>query len=88
MLESVPENIVTPGNDCAAPPEILVPVGVDQLNFVPEGMIPLVPSVGVSINEIPLQVVLLIGVIMASGLRLSVRVNAAPTQVPDLGVMV
>ena len=71
-------------------PPVMPPVtpGTPQLYVVPDGITPLVPFVGVTLKNTPLQVVVLIGVILAYGLILTVTVNVAPVQVPDNGVTV
>ena len=61
------------------PPEIPVPVGDNHVYSVPEGIVPLIPFVGVTINAIPLQVVAVILFTMAIGLTVTVSVNELPT---------
>ena len=63
---------------CVTPPVIPVPVGALQVKVVPAGIIPFVPSVGVTLKNTPLQVVVLIAVTAALGLILTVTVNVAP----------
>ena len=65
-----------------------MPVGADQVNVVPYGIIPLVPSVGVTPNKIPLQVMILIGVTVATGFSVTVTVKVDPVQVPETGVTI
>ena len=74
----------------ALAPPVNPPVtpGVDQLYKVPDGTIPLVMLVGVTLNATPLQLTVLIAVITAVGLIVTVTVNAAPVQLPDNGVIV
>ena len=73
---------------CVAPPVKLSPVGADQVYTVPVGTMPLVTSVGVTLNSNPLQIVVLIGVTIALGFRLTVKENADPTQLPEVGVTI
>lgn len=63
-----------------------VTAGVAQLYKVPAGTIPFVPSVGVKVNEVPLQITALIGMITAAGLTIMVTVKAVPVQLPTMGV--
>ena len=50
-------------------PPVIPPVtnGADQLYVVPVGTTPLVPSAGVTVNPIPLQIVVVIAVIAGIG---------------------
>ena len=74
---------------CVAPPVNPVPVGADQLYNVPAGTTPFVTSVGVTVNCTPVQVVVLIGVMIPTGLTVTVTVNGAPgPQATVLGVMI
>ena len=73
---------------CATPPVKPDPVGDDQVYKVPAGTIPLTPFVGVTLNNKPLHIVVLIGVIVAKGLIVTVTVNAVPVQFPDSGVTI
>ncbi len=74
---------------CATPPEKPVPVGDVQVYKVPAGTTPLVTSVGVTLKSTPLHVVVLIGVMIPTGLIVTVTVNdvAAP-QLTVLGVTI
>ena len=54
--------------------------------MVPSGTIPFTPLVGVILNGTEVHVVKLIGVIVATGLMITVNVNDAPVQFPDNGV--
>ena len=65
-----------------------VTVGTDQLYNVPEGMIPLVLSVGDKINGIPLQLTSVKLLTLAFGETVTVTVNGAPLQEPDNGVTI
>ena len=56
--------------------------------MVPAGIVPFTPSVGVTANGTPLQVTAVIALITAPGLSVTVNVNAAPTQLPLVGVTV
>jgi hypothetical protein len=62
---------------CVNPPVKPVPVGAVQVYKVPAGTTPLVPSVGVTLKSTPLHVVVLIGVMMPTGLIVTVTVNVA-----------
>ena len=64
------------------------PAGADHVYKVPEGITPFTPSVGVTVNETPLQVTVDIGVTVANGLTVTVTVNVAPIQLPDSGVTI
>ena len=68
----------------ALAPPVSPPVtdGVDQLYVVPAGTIPLIPSVGVTVNDTPLQVTVVIAVITAVGLIVTVTVKVVP--IPQL----
>lgn len=61
-------------------PPVIPPVtaGADQLYNVPAGMIPLIISVGVRLNIIPLQVVEVMALIIASGFSVTVTVKTFP----------
>jgi hypothetical protein len=72
--------------DCVTPPVNPVPVGAVQLYVVPVGTIPLLTSVGVIVNSKPLHTVVLSGLIIALGLKLTVNENTDPTQLPEVGV--
>jgi hypothetical protein len=68
-------------------PPVIVPeyVGTVQLYTTSDGTMPLVPSVGVTVNVMPLHVTVLIGTISGVGGTYTVTVNILPTQVPDFG---
>jgi hypothetical protein len=62
-------------------------VGAPQVNVVPgEGTIPFRTSVGVTRKASPLQIVALMGVIIALGLSSICNVNVRPVQLPVTGV--
>ena len=62
-----------------APPVIPpVTIGAAQLYVVPAGITPLVPSVGVTLKNTPLQAVAVIAVTAAFGLIVTVNWNADP----------
>ena len=72
-----------------APPEKPEPVGNAQVYLVPIGIIPLVPSVGVNVKVNPAQIVVVIGLIAATGFTVTVSVKLAPLlQAVVLGVTV
>ena len=77
--------VLVPDNPPVMPP---VTIGADQLYNVPDGTIPLVPSVGVKLNDTPLQVVAVIAEITAVGLMVTDTVKGLPVQEPDTGVTV
>jgi len=70
------------------PPVNPLPVGTDQLYVVPDGTVPFVPLEGVVVNNVPLHTVVLIAVTLACGFTVTVTLNTAPVQEPDLGVIV
>ena len=70
------------------PPVKPVPVGTDQLYVVPDGTVPFIPFTGATVKPAPLQVVAVIGVITATGFTVTVTVNGAPVQLPEVGVTV
>ena len=74
---------------CDNPPVNPTPVGVVQVYVVPAGTMPFVPFTGLTVNNTPPQLVVLIGVITAVGLIVTVKVNDAftPHKV-ELGVTV
>ena len=75
--------------NAAAPPVIPpVMIGVGQLYVVPFGITPLVTSVGVILNNTPLQAIPVIGVTDAVGLSVTVNWNDAPAHPLDIGVTV
>ena len=61
-----------------APPENPVPVGRTHAYLIPVGIIPLVPSNGVTVNSCPAQIVVVIGFTDATGFTVTVTVNVAP----------
>ena len=63
-------------------------LGALQLYKVPAGTIPFVALVGLTVNSTPLQLTVVIGLTTAVGLIVTVKVNAAPVQLPDNGVTV
>ena len=71
-------------------PPVMVPVttGADQLYNVPMGTIPLIRSVGVTVNVTPLQLTVHMAVITAVRLIITVTVNVRPVQFPEVGVTV
>ena len=71
-----------------APVKPPVTTGVPQLYNVPDGTIPLLIFVGLTVNATPLQLTELIAVITAVGLIVTVNVNVDPIQVPVIGVTV
>ena len=75
----------------AAPPENPEPDGADHAFVVPEGTIPFVPFAGVTVKALPPQAVAVIALIIGLGFTVTVTVNDAPTQlpeVPEVGVTV
>jgi hypothetical protein len=69
-------------------PPVIVPeyVGTVQLYTTSCGTMPFVIFVGVTVNVIPLHVIVLIGTTSGVGFTNTVTVNIAPVQLPDLGV--
>ena len=69
-------------------PPVRPPViaGAGQLYIVPAGTTPLVTFAGVIVNDPPLQIASVIAVIEGSGSTVTVIVNVAPAQLPDVGV--
>ena len=69
-------------------PPVSAPVteGIDQLYNVPAGTIPLRVLVGVTINEAPLQIVVVIVLIATEGLTVTETVKPEPVQAPETGV--
>jgi hypothetical protein len=55
---------------------------------VPAGTTPFVTFAGVEVNDDPLQAEFAIVVIAGPGFTVTVNVNEAPEQVPDVGVTV
>ena len=88
VFVKVPVMELTP-TPCEAPPVKPLPVGAVHVYVVPAGTIPLVPFTGLTVNNTPPQLVVLIGVITAVGLIVTVNVNDAfvPHKV-DVGVTV
>ena len=74
----------------AAAPPVTPPVtiGADQLYVVPAGTTPFTPLVGVTVNNTPLHVTVVIAVITAAGFSVTVNWNDAPAQPFDNGVTV
>ena len=70
------------------PVSVPVKVGVAQLYKVPAGTMPLVILVGVNVNDVPLQMILVIALMEAEGLMVTVTVNTALLQLPDKGVTI
>lgn len=87
VLISVPVTDAT-GVICDTPPTKPVPVGIDQVYSVPAGITPLVPSAGKTVNVIPLQVTVVIGVTIAVGSTVTVRVNGWLIPQPVFGVTI
>ena len=73
------------------PPPVIPPVtlGALQLYVVPDGTIPFVPLVGVTLKNTPSQLIAVIAVIAEVGFTVTVKVNGAfvPHKV-DAGVTV
>ena len=71
-------------------PPVMPPVtiGVDQLYKVPDGIIPLVPSVGVMLKLDPLQITAVNALTLAFGLIDTDTVKVEPVQLPVTGVTV
>ncbi len=63
-----------------------MPVGASHVYTVPDGITPFTPSVGLTVNDTPLHVVVVIAVIEAPGSTFTTIVNEAPVQFPDTGV--
>ena len=55
-------------------------MGADQLYSVPGGTIPLVPSVGLALNRVPVQATAVIELITADGFTVTTTLNTAPAQ--------
>ena len=72
-------------NPPVTPPDT---TGTDQLYNVPLGTIPLVRLVGVTVNNTPLQLTVVMSATTAVGVIVTVTVNEAPVQLPDIGVTV
>ena len=87
VFVKVPVMELTP-TPCEAPPVKPLPVGAVHVYVVPAGTIPLVPFTGLTVNNTPPQLVVLIGVITAVGFTVTVTVNVGPVQLPDTGVTV
>ena len=84
-MVKVPNRLVAP---LTAVPPVIPPVtiGNDQLYVVPAGTIPLVILTGVTVNAVPLHVIVVIAVIDATGSTLTVIEKILPVQLPDTGV--
>ena len=80
--------IVLTADDWDTPPVKPLPVGVDQVYNVPDGITPLVPFTGVTLNGPPLHTVVVIVLTVASGLIVTVTVKTTPAQLPDNGVTI
>jgi len=63
-----------------------VATGSLQLYLLPTGTIPLELFTGDAVNGAPLQVTLLISLTSGVGLSVTITVNVAPEQLPDVGV--
>ena len=63
-----------------------VTLGALQLYVVPAGTIPLLPLVGVALNNTPLHPTAVIALITALGLTFTVNENTGPVQLPVNGV--
>jgi hypothetical protein len=62
-------------------------VGTSHLYTTSCGTIPFVPSVGVTVNVVPLQITVLIGLTSGVGGTVTVKVNGKPSQpTEDFGV--
>ena len=87
VLANVPVMIDTP---LADEPPVMLPVvaGTDQLYVVPAGTMPLIISVGVTVNNTPLQLTVLIAVTAGVGLIVTVNEKLAPKQLPVTGVTI
>ena len=86
-LFKVPVILIAP-LPLAPPVSPPVTLGALQLYRVPAGTMPLVPLVGVTVNDTPLQLTVVIGVITAVGFRLTVKLNEPPIQLPVTGVTI
>ena len=88
VLVRVPVIYVKPV-DCVRPPVMPAPVGATHVYLVYNGIVPFTPFVGVTLNAIPLQVMLVIKFTIATGLTVTVTVNVFPTYPSeDVGVTV
>ena len=76
VFVKVPVMELTP-TPCEAPPVNPLPVGALHVYVVPAGTIPFVPFTGLTVNNTPPQLVVLIGVIDDVGLTVTVTVNVA-----------
>ena len=72
------------------PPPVIPPVTPGALHayVVPDGIMPFVPFVGVTVKLTPPQVVAVIALISALGFTVTVTVNVAPVQLPVIGVTI
>ena len=84
-LVKISVKLFTPVN-CAFPPLNPDPVGAVQVKVVPDGITPFTPSVGVILNEMPVQEVTVIAFIVATGNIVTVTENTEPTTPLDDGV--
>ena len=75
--------VLVPDKPPVIPP---VTIGADQLYNVPAGIIPLVPSVGVILKLVPLQITAVNAFTLAFGFTVTVTANTAPVQLPVTGV--
>jgi hypothetical protein len=68
-------------------PPVIPPVttGSPQLYVVPVGTSPLVASIGVTVNPVPLHVSPVMSLIAGLGLTVTVTVKVEPTQLPSAG---
>ena len=55
---------------------------------MPDGTIPLFILTGITVNNTPLQLTVVIAVTLAVGLIVTVTAKLAPVHVPDTGVIV
>ena len=86
-LFKVPVILIAP-LPLAPPVSPPVTLGALQLYRVPAGTMPSVTLVGVTVNDTPLQLTVVIGVITAVGFRLTVKLNELPIQLPVTGVTI
>ncbi len=86
MLVSVPlTDVPLPGIAPTIAPDR---TGIVQVYVVPEGTTPSVRLAGVIVNVLPLQIVEAWLFIAGIGLTVTVTVNVAPVQLPEIGVTV
>jgi hypothetical protein len=84
----LPNIVVTLFVADAPPVTVPVNVGTLQLYKLLIGTMPFVPLLGVTVNGTPLHVTVLIAVTSGVGFNVTITVNAAPTQLSDLGITV